>query len=80
MKQVFKNPQQILRPGQYVKVRFRTQKLENAIIVPQQAVSQLQDIYQVYVLNDSNKIAPRVVKTGLRCREKLGHYRWIKTR
>ena len=63
---IFANKQNILRPGQYVKVRFQTDIYENAILVPQQAVSQLQSIYQVYVLNDSSKINPRIVKVGAR--------------
>lgn len=63
---IFTNKQNILRPGQYVKVRFQTDIYENAIMVPQQAVSQLQNIYQVYVLNDSSKVNPRIVKVGAR--------------
>jgi membrane fusion protein (multidrug efflux system) len=63
---IFKNSLGLLRPGQYVKVRFQTDLFKDAILVPQQAVSQLQSIYQVFVLTDSSKIAPRVVKTGAR--------------
>jgi membrane fusion protein, multidrug efflux system len=63
---IFKNSQGLLRPGQYVKVRFQTDLFKDAMLVPQQAVSQLQNIFQVFVLTDSNKIAPRVVKTGAR--------------
>jgi membrane fusion protein, multidrug efflux system len=63
---LFANQQRILRPGQYVKVRFQTDLYKDAIMVPQQAVSQLQSIYQVYVLNDSSKVNPRVVKVGAR--------------
>jgi membrane fusion protein (multidrug efflux system) len=36
------------------------------VLVPQQAVSVLQSVHQVYVLGDSNKISPRVVTTGAR--------------
>jgi membrane fusion protein (multidrug efflux system) len=63
---IFANKQNILRPGQYVKVRFQTDIYKDAILVPQQAVSQLQSIYQVYVLNASSKISPRIVKVGAR--------------
>jgi membrane fusion protein (multidrug efflux system) len=63
---IFTNKQNILRPGQYVKVRFQTDIYQDAILVPQQAVSQLQSIYQVYVLNDSSKVNPRIVKVGAR--------------
>ena len=62
----FPNAQQILKPGQYAKVRFKTNEFQNAIIVPQQAVTQMQNIYQVFVLNDSNKVVPRIVTPGRR--------------
>ncbi len=35
-------------------------------MVPQQAVNQLQDIYQVFIVNDSNKLVPTNVKPGAR--------------
>jgi membrane fusion protein (multidrug efflux system) len=63
---IFANKQNILRPGQYVKVRFQTDIYQDAILVPQQAVMQLQNIYQVYILNDSSKVNPRIVKVGAR--------------
>ena len=63
---IFKNGQGILRPGQYVKVRFKTAEYLNAVVVPQQAVNQLQNIYQVYLLTDSNKVKPTIIKVGQR--------------
>jgi membrane fusion protein, multidrug efflux system len=63
---IFKNGQGILRPGQYVKVRFKTSEYTNAVVIPQQAVNQLQNIYQVYLLTDSNKIKPSIIKVGAR--------------
>jgi membrane fusion protein, multidrug efflux system len=63
---IFKNGQGILRPGQYVKVRFKTSEYSNAIVIPQQAVNQLQNIYQVFLLTDSNKIKPAIIKVGAR--------------
>lgn len=63
---VVDNKTRILKPGQYVKVRFIYSEMENAILVPQQAINQLQNIYQVFVVNDSSKIRPRPVKTGAR--------------
>lgn len=62
----FQNNDKLLRPGQYVKVRIQTQKIPDAIVVPQQAVNQLQNLYQVFVLNDSNKVVPRIVQAGRR--------------
>jgi membrane fusion protein (multidrug efflux system) len=63
---IFKNAKGLLRPGQYVKVRFKTDEYNNAVVVPQQAVNQLQNIYQVYLLTDSNKIKPKIIKVGSR--------------
>lgn len=63
---VFKNENRLLRPGQYVKVRFQTDEYKDALMVPQGAVNQLQSIYQVFVVNDSSKLVPRVVVPGAR--------------
>ncbi len=58
--------QEKLRPGQYVKVRAAATELENAVIVPQQAVNQLQTIFQVFVIDTGDTLRPRPVKTGPR--------------
>jgi membrane fusion protein (multidrug efflux system) len=63
---VVENKSHLLRPGQYLKVRFKSDEIPNAVLVPQQAINQLQNIYMAYVVNDSNKITPRPVKTGNR--------------
>ena len=63
---VFKNSSGVLRPGQYVKVRFKTGEFKNAIVIPQQSVNQLQNIYQVFLLTDSNKLKPTLIKVGSR--------------
>src|SRR4051812_13335316 len=60
------NKTKLLRPGQYVKVRFKSDEIPNAVLVPQQAINQMQSIYMAFVVNDSNKINPRPVKTGIR--------------
>ena len=63
---VVENKTHLLRPGQYVKVRFKSEEIPNAVLVPQQAINQMQNIYMAFVVNDSNKINPRPVKTGAR--------------
>ena len=63
---LFKNSSGILRPGQYVKVRFRSGEFKNAILIPQQSVNQLQNIFQVFLLTDSNKLKPTLIKVGSR--------------
>jgi len=63
---IFNNRQGILRPGQYVKVRFQTAEYKDVVVIPQQSVNQLQNIYQVYLLTDSNKLKPTLIKVGNR--------------
>lgn len=63
---VFKNENKLLRPGQYVKVRFQTEEYKDALMVPQAAVNQMQSLYQVFKVNDSNRLAPKVVTPGAR--------------
>ena len=56
----------LLRPGQYVKVRFKSTEIPNAVLVPQEAINQMQNVYMAFVVNDSNKINPRPVNVGSR--------------
>ena len=56
----------LLRPGQYVKVRFKSSEIPNAVLVPQEAINQMQNVYMAFVVNDSNKINPRPVNVGSR--------------
>jgi RND family efflux transporter MFP subunit len=65
----FANPGNILRPGQYAKVRAATQILKGALLIPQRAVSQLQGSDQVAVVGPDNKITIRAVQTGERVEE-----------
>jgi membrane fusion protein (multidrug efflux system) len=60
------NTSHLLKPGQYVRVRFQSAEIPGAVIVPQQAINQMQNIYMAYLLGDSNKIVPTPVKTGMR--------------
>src|SRR5215470_17715133 len=50
----FPNPDNVLRPGQFARVRAKTQTRKNALIVPQRAVSELQGSYQLAIVNDVN--------------------------
>ena len=58
----FPNPGNILRPGQYAKVRAVVGTQENAPLVPQRAVAELQGSYQVSVVGDDDKVAVETVK------------------
>src|SRR5437870_6084202 len=62
----FPNPDAMLRPGQYGKVRFVPDTVQNALVVPQEAVTELQGNFQVAVVDQDNKVNIRPVKTGKR--------------
>ena len=61
---LFPNPGNILRPGGYGKVRAVIRVQQNALLVPQRAVSELQGGYQVAALDDQNKVSIRSVQVG----------------
>jgi membrane fusion protein (multidrug efflux system) len=63
---LFPNPGNVLRPGQYGRVRAVTRHQEGALLVPQRAVTELQGSYQVAVVDSENKINIRTVKVGER--------------
>jgi len=60
----FPNPNNILRPGQYAKIRVASGVLHNALLVPQGAVLETQGQYQVAVVGSDNKVTMRTVETG----------------
>jgi RND family efflux transporter MFP subunit len=61
---LFPNPGNVLRPGQYGKVRAVVRIEKAALLVPQRAVTELQGSYQVDVVGEDEKIAVRAVKVG----------------
>src|SRR4029450_1387292 len=61
---LFPNPDGMLRPGLYAKVRAATETVRGALLVPQRAVQEIQGTYQVAVVGSDDKIAMRTVKTG----------------
>jgi len=63
---LFPNPGNILRPGQYGRVRTVTETKKNALLVPQRAVTELQGSHRIAVVGDDNKISIRDVKVGER--------------
>lgn len=69
---LFPNSGNILRPGQYGRVRASTRTRAGALLVPQRAVTELQGTYQVAVVDSSNKIAIRNVKIS----DRVGN-QWI---
>ena len=62
----FPNPGDTLRPGQFGKVRFVADMKKGAMVIPQEAVTELQGSYQVAVVGDDNKVSIRPVQMGER--------------
>ena len=60
----FPNPNNILRPGQFGRVRGETQLRHNALLLPQVAVQELQGLQQVYVAGTDNKAHLTTVELG----------------
>lgn len=58
----FPNPDRILRPGQFARVVVEMNKVENAMLIPQQVVNEVQGSFNVYVVNDSSKVEVRPIE------------------
>jgi len=69
---LFPNPESILRPGGYGKVRAVIREQQGALLVPQRAVSELQGNYQIAAVDDHNKVSIRSVAVG----DRVGN-QWI---
>jgi len=63
---LFPNPGNLLRPGQFAKVKALIETQEGALLVPQRAVNELQGRFQVAVVGPDNKVDLRWVKVGER--------------
>jgi membrane fusion protein (multidrug efflux system) len=63
---VFANPGNVLRPGEYARIRTVIATRKGALVVPQKAVSELQGNYQVAIVGNDNKVQIRPVKVGER--------------
>src|SRR5579864_1882463 len=63
---IFPNPDNVLRPGQYGRVRFVSYIRPGALLVPQKAVTELQGMYQVAVVGSDDKVSIRTVQVGER--------------
>ena len=60
----FPNPKTVLRPGQFGRIRLAATVAENALLVPQKAVTQMQSANVVYVVGDNKKVSLRTVTLG----------------
>ncbi len=68
----FANPGNILRPGQFGRITALTSLQQNALVVPQRAVSELQGRYQIALVGPDNKINIRDGSGGRQGRRDVG--------
>jgi membrane fusion protein (multidrug efflux system) len=60
----FPNPDGLLRPGQFAKVKARVHVVEDGILIPQRCVTELQGTYSVFVVDEGEKARRREVRAG----------------
>jgi membrane fusion protein (multidrug efflux system) len=68
----FPNPERILRPSQYGKARFVTDVRQDAVLLPQRAVQEIQGLYSVMVVKADSTVEQRMIKAG----ERVGNL-WV---
>ncbi|MGL5784720.1 MAG: efflux RND transporter periplasmic adaptor subunit [Alphaproteobacteria bacterium] len=62
MRATFPNPQHLLKPGQFVKLKIQSPPIPQAIVIPQRSVVQKDDQYLVFILDADLKVTPRVIQ------------------
>jgi membrane fusion protein (multidrug efflux system) len=62
----FPNPNGLIRPGQYGRARFVMETKKGALLLPQRAVQELQNLYNVTVVGPDNALAVKTVTVGPR--------------
>ena len=67
----FRNPGNLLRPGQYARISAQTDLLQNAILVPQRSVNELQGMYQVVAVGSDDVAHIKTVKLGPQVGKKI---------
>jgi membrane fusion protein (multidrug efflux system) len=60
----FPNPEELLRPGLFTKVRIKMRVVKDAIMIPQRCVMELQGLHSVFVVDSNNTIQSRDIKVG----------------
>ena len=60
----FPNPDEIIRPGQFGKIKTKVFEDSNGIKIPQRCVIELQGTYSVFVVKKDNTIEKRMIQTG----------------
>lgn len=64
LRAVFPNPKKLIKPGNFATVQLIVNEKDDAIIIPQGAIQQIQNKYFAFRVNDSNKVHRIPVTTG----------------
>ena len=59
---IFPNPENLIRPGQFAKVRIMVNVIENALVIPQRCAFEVQGFFNVFVVNSENKVVQKQVE------------------
>lgn len=70
----FPNPDRLIRPGQFARVRVEFSRADDAILIPQKCALELQGQYSVFVVNAENKLESRQIQVG----ESIGEFYLIR--
>lgn len=70
----FPNPDRLIRPGQFARVKAQIREAKNAVLIPQKCARELQGRFSVFLVNEENIIESRQVVIG----EKIGEFFIIK--
>jgi len=62
----FPNPDKLLRPGQFARIKVIMEEVEGGLLIPQRCVKELQGIHQVYVVNANNEIELKNIQLGIK--------------
>jgi membrane fusion protein (multidrug efflux system) len=62
----FPNPEKLLRPGQFARIKVILDEIDNGLLIPQRCVKEFQGVFQVYTLTANNEIEVRNVKLGIK--------------
>jgi membrane fusion protein (multidrug efflux system) len=60
----FPNPEKLIRPGQFARIRTIAETVPQGILVPQRCVSELQGIKRVFVVKEDDSVEERTVEVG----------------
>ena len=66
----FPNPDRLIRPGQFARVKVQIRQADDAILIPQKCASELQGQFSVFLVNPENKVETRQVKIS----DRLGEF------